>query len=546
MKTLRSTSSAAAALALMLVLTTAVQAAPPSYIIIDIGTVQPADQASQGYHISMTGIATGRSLGAPTRAYSWTRYGGLIGLPNLTGRNFCAGNGVNDVGDVVGTGTTTSYGSNPLPILWHNGAVSQLPLPSGATVARANDINNAGVAVGSSGSGTAEYAAMYATGTGSRITALTATGCYMKTAYGINDAGLVVGQGIDPANASRNVGFVYDSVANVSFEIDYLPGQNGAILFDVSNDGRVAGTGSLNQGGSVPMIWTAAGGPKSIPLPPNTSEGNARGVNNAGWVVGNAGGQYSVPWLYDGDTTYPLYTLLPPGSGWDLSTNTTASAMGISEDGIIVGSGVINGVTHAYAMVPDGAVATLVQDFAAVARPEGIELSWVLAIPGGVMRVEVERAPTEYGPWQSIEASVVENALTATVVDTAAQMEQTYYYRLKVTDNSGATFVLGSVSAERPAVGALGVVLGVPTPNPTVDSTSLAYRLPAQQGVQITVHDVRGRLVRTLVSGSADEGEHMAVWDGHMNDGVRAPAGMYFISLKTAQASRTQRVLLVR
>ncbi len=50
--------------------------------------------------------------------------------------------------------------------------------------------------------------------------------------------------------------------------------------------------------------------------------------------------------------TYALGNLLPAGSGWDLSTTTSASAMSISESGIIVGTGTYQGAIHAYAMIP--------------------------------------------------------------------------------------------------------------------------------------------------------------------------------------------------
>src|SRR5204863_6091461 len=83
-----------------------------------------------------------------------------------------------------------------------------------------------------------------------------------------------------------------------------------------------------------------------------TSQGSARAVNSAGWVVGNDSSAFSIPFLYDGTNTYRLADLIPPNSGWDLSMNTSSSALGISEDGVIVGTGVHNGETHAYAMVP--------------------------------------------------------------------------------------------------------------------------------------------------------------------------------------------------
>src|SRR5438046_4945766 len=90
----------------------------------------------------------------------------------------------------------------------------------------------------------------------------------------------------------------------------------------------------------------------AIPLATGTSEGSARAVNSAGWVVGNDSSAFSIPFLYDGANTYRLADLIPANSGWDLSMNTSSSALGISEDAIIVGTGVDNGAIHAYSMRP--------------------------------------------------------------------------------------------------------------------------------------------------------------------------------------------------
>src|SRR5213079_1071410 len=108
----------------------------------------------------------------------------------------------------------------------------------------------------------------------------------------------------------------------------------------------------LNQGSGLPFIWTQASGMVAVPLASGTSQGSARGVNSGGSVVGQDSSAFSIPFLWDGTTTYRLADLLPAGSGWDLSMNTSSSALGISEDRIIVGTGVHNGETHAYAMVP--------------------------------------------------------------------------------------------------------------------------------------------------------------------------------------------------
>ncbi len=137
-----------------------------------------------------------------------------------------------------------------------------------------------------------------------------------------------------------------------AFEVGALPGMNGALAFGVSNTGYVVGSSMLNQGSGLPFIWSDANGIVAIPLAIGTSQGSARAVNSAGWAVGNDSSAFSIPFLYDGTNTYRLADLIPAGSGWDLSMNTSSSALGISDKNVIVGTGVHNGETHAYAMIP--------------------------------------------------------------------------------------------------------------------------------------------------------------------------------------------------
>jgi hypothetical protein len=323
------------------------------YQIFDIGVVDVGDTFSQGFGVSPAGIAVGRSVrNDGSHAFSWTINGGTVGLPDLTGRSFCVSNSANDNGVVVGTGATTAFGSGRLPVIWQNGIASQLPLPTGQTLGDANSVNASSVAVGSVNAGSDQRGVIYSGGSATIITQTTTNGSFFLTAFGINDSGRVVGQGIDPQNAARNVGIVYDIGQSMAFEVGALPGANGALAFGVSNNGYVVGSSMQNQGSGLPFIWSEANGMVAIPLAPDTSLGEAQGVNSSGWVVGTDGGAFAVPFLYDGTNTFRLQDLIPANSGWDLSMNTSSSAIAISENNIIVGTGVHNGDTHAYAMVP--------------------------------------------------------------------------------------------------------------------------------------------------------------------------------------------------
>src|SRR5436189_1128180 len=328
-------------------------ATTPQYRIYVVGVIDVGDTASQGFGVSRAGIALGRSVNTGgSQAFTWTLNGGIVGLPNLAGRSYAVSNSANDSGIVVGTAATTLFGTSRLPVIWQNGAVSQLPLPPGETLGEANSVNASSVAVGSVDAGTLQRGVIYSGGSATIITQTTANGSFFVTAFGINDSGRVVGQGIDPMNAARNVGIVYDVGQNMAFEVGALPGLNGALAFGVSNTGYVVGSSMLNQGSGLPFIWSDQSGIVTVPLASGTSEGSARAVNSAGWVVGNDSSAFSIPFLYDGTNTYRLADLIPVNSGWDLSMNTSSSADGISEKGVIVGTGMHNGETHAYAMVP--------------------------------------------------------------------------------------------------------------------------------------------------------------------------------------------------
>ena len=183
----------------------AATATTPQYQIYDIGVIEVGDDASQGFGVSHGGIAVGGSIRTGgSQAFTWTINGGIIGLPNLAGRSHAVSNSANDNGIVVGAAATTLFGTSRLPVIWQNGAVSQLPLPPGETLGDANSVNASNVAVGSVDGGSLQRGAIYTGAGGAIITQTTATECFFVTAFGINDSGRVVGQGIDPMNAARN------------------------------------------------------------------------------------------------------------------------------------------------------------------------------------------------------------------------------------------------------------------------------------------------------------------------------------------------------
>jgi len=165
---------AVVAAVLCVVAVPAALATTPQYQIYDIGVVEVDDTASQGFGVSHAGIAVGRSIRTDgSQAFIWTLDYGIIGLPNLAGRSFAVSNSANDSGIAVGTAATTLFGSDRLPVIWQNGAVSQLPLPVGETLGDANSVNASTVAVGSVDAGSLQRGVIYSGGSATIITQTT-------------------------------------------------------------------------------------------------------------------------------------------------------------------------------------------------------------------------------------------------------------------------------------------------------------------------------------------------------------------------------------
>ena len=83
-------------------------------------------------------------------------------------------------------------------------------------------------------------------------------------------------------------------------------------------------------------------------------------------------------------------------------------------------------------------------------------------------------------------------------------------------------------------------------PNPFNGQTMLTYTLPRRSPVRLTIVDLRGRVVRTLVAAPQGAGEHTRAWNGTDQSGHAVASGVYFVRLQTPDHTRTRKVVVVR
>jgi len=86
-----------------------------------------------------------------------------------------------------------------------------------------------------------------------------------------------------------------------------------------------------------------------------------------------------------------------------------------------------------------------------------------------------------------------------------------------------------------------------PYPMPFSDKVTIPFKVgSAHELVVIKVFDLRGTLVRTLMSTELNPGQYSATWDGSEEDGRRTSEGIYFAQVKIGQQERTLKVVLLK
>jgi len=99
----------------------------------------------------------------------------------------------------------------------------------------------------------------------------------------------------------------------------------------------------------------------------------------------------------------------------------------------------------------------------------------------------------------------------------------------------------GSAETELP-----GLILHQNHPNPFSPSTFISYSLLTAGEVELTIYNIQGRLIRTLVSDSRPAGEYEVTWNGTDDYGIDVAAGVYLYRLRMDEAEDTRKMILVR
>lgn len=83
-------------------------------------------------------------------------------------------------------------------------------------------------------------------------------------------------------------------------------------------------------------------------------------------------------------------------------------------------------------------------------------------------------------------------------------------------------------------------------PNPFNPETAIHYQLARAGHVELSIHNLLGQKVRTLVNGLQSVGSHQLTWDGKNDFGATVPSGIYFYKLHSGSFVQVKKMALIR
>jgi photosystem II stability/assembly factor-like uncharacterized protein len=83
-------------------------------------------------------------------------------------------------------------------------------------------------------------------------------------------------------------------------------------------------------------------------------------------------------------------------------------------------------------------------------------------------------------------------------------------------------------------------------PNPFNPVTTISFSLKEREKVTLSIYNIKGQKVRTLISEDMKEGNHSLIWNGTSDNGSTVSSGIYFYKLDTDSYSATRKMVMMK
>jgi hypothetical protein len=83
-------------------------------------------------------------------------------------------------------------------------------------------------------------------------------------------------------------------------------------------------------------------------------------------------------------------------------------------------------------------------------------------------------------------------------------------------------------------------------PNPFNSLTRISFKLPVSGVLELSVYDLLGRKVKTILKEFRPAGTHYVYWNGRNDKNQDVSSDIYFLQLKTGNLITTRKIMVLR
>ncbi|HBY99741.1 MAG TPA: hypothetical protein DEO84_00335, partial [candidate division Zixibacteria bacterium] len=136
----------------------------------------------------------------------------------------------------------------------------------------------------------------------------------------------------------------------------------------------------------------------------------------------------------------------------------------------------------------------------------------------------------------------------------SGRTEGSYFYEVRARDAQGQwsrssnreiATVLPQSAVDEPALPSL-ISLSQNYPNPFNPTTTIALTVPEKSHVELSVYDITGARVATLINSDLQAGTYRVNFGGKDENGKAISSGVYFYRLKTADQTISRKMIFMK
>ncbi|UCF05526.1 MAG: T9SS type A sorting domain-containing protein [bacterium] len=230
------------------------------------------------------------------------------------------------------------------------------------------------------------------------------------------------------------------------------------------------------------------------------------------------------------------------GSGRRSGSNYSYDTAGQGAIGISSGGSYVVKSGFWYSAAISSTVDVAITSFESSILGDAVVLKWRVTATAPFIGFNIYRSEGDEQHFQKINEELILPDAGNEYRDEDVFPGRTYNYQIGAVDESGESFSYILTLSLPPKA----LTLYQNYPNPFNPSTTISFYLPQAQRVVLTIYDVQGRRVKTLVDGTKEEGTNKVIWNGTNDRGSAVGSGVYYYRLVAGKKVITKKLVVLR